>query len=57
MKWMRPEFVEIDMSAEIGGYQRDNDGPLGPEGPAPGPRVPARFADVATPAGPASAEA
>jgi len=27
MKWMRPEFVEIDMSAEIGGYQRDNEGP------------------------------
>jgi hypothetical protein len=27
MKWERPEFVEIDMSAEIGGYQRDNDGP------------------------------
>lgn len=57
MKWMRPEFVEIDMSAEIGGYQRDNEGPLGPEGPAQGPRVPARFADVATPSGPASAEA
>lgn len=27
MKWERPEFVEIDMSAEIGGYQRDNEGP------------------------------
>jgi hypothetical protein len=55
MKWMRPEFVEIDMSAEIGGYQRDNDGPT--EGPAQGPRVPVAFAAAATSASPASAEA
>jgi len=30
--WETPSFVEIDMSAEIGGYQGDyGDGPNGPD--------------------------
>ena len=29
--WETPSFVEIDMSAEIGGYQGDYDGPNGPD--------------------------
>lgn len=35
MKWERPEFVEIGMNAEIGGYQSDfGEGePAGPRGP------------------------
>jgi hypothetical protein len=35
MKWERPDFVEIGMNAEIGGYQSDfSDGePAGPQGP------------------------
>ena len=35
MKWERPDFVEIGMNAEIGGYQSDfGDGePAGPQGP------------------------
>lgn len=31
-RWQTPSFVEIDMSAEIGGYQGDyDDGPNGPD--------------------------
>lgn len=31
-KWQKPEFVEIRMNAEIGGYQPDDqDGPDGSE--------------------------
>ena len=35
MKWERPDFLEIGMNAEIGGYQSDfGDGePAGPRGP------------------------
>jgi hypothetical protein len=35
MKWERPDFVEIAMNAEIGGYQSDfgDEPPLGPRGP------------------------
>ena len=35
MKWERPDFVEIGMNAEIGGYQSDfgDDEPAGPRGP------------------------
>lgn len=35
MKWERPDFIEIGMNAEIGGYQSDfGDGdPAGPRGP------------------------
>ena len=33
MKWETPAFIEINMSAEIGGYQRD-DGDRDPWGPA-----------------------
>jgi hypothetical protein len=29
MTWQTPEFVEIDMSAEIGGYQGEDFGPDG----------------------------
>ncbi len=34
-KWETPSFVEINMSAEIGGYQSDSDGrdPVGPAAP------------------------
>lgn len=35
MKWERPDFVEIGMNAEIGGYQSDF-----PEGEPAGPRGP-----------------
>lgn len=52
MKWERPEFVEIGMNAEIGGYQSDfGEGePFGPTGPvvktaaAPGIETPASHA-------------
>jgi hypothetical protein len=35
MKWERPDFIEIAMNAEIGGYQSDFDeeNPVGPRGP------------------------
>jgi len=35
MKWERPDFIEIAMNAEIGGYQSDFDEekPVGPRGP------------------------
>ncbi len=35
MKWERPDFVEIGMNAEIGGYQSDfgDSEPAGPRGP------------------------
>ena len=35
MKWERPDFVEIGMNAEIGGYQSDfgEREPVGPKGP------------------------
>ena len=38
MKWEQPDFVEIAMNAEIGGYQSDfGDGePAGPRGPVVG---------------------
>ena len=45
MKWETPAFVEINMSAEIGGYQSDF-GDRDPWGPA-APR--ARQADAAAP--------
>jgi hypothetical protein len=37
MKWETPSFVEINMSAEIGGYQSDFDGqdPVAPAAPRP----------------------
>ena len=38
MKWEKPEFTEINMSAEIGGYQNDF-GDRDPSGPA-APRTP-----------------
>ncbi len=34
MKWETPAFVEINMSAEIGGYQTDFDDDREPAGPA-----------------------
>ena len=34
MKWETPTFVEINMSAEIGGYQTDFDDGQEPTGPA-----------------------
>jgi len=33
MKWETPTFVEINMSAEIGGYQTDFDDDREPAGP------------------------
>ena len=33
MKWETPAFVEINMSAEIGGYQTDFDDDHEPAGP------------------------
>ena len=33
MKWETPAFVEINMSAEIGGYQSDFDDDREPAGP------------------------
>jgi hypothetical protein len=35
MTWERPDFVEIGMNAEIGGYQSDfgDQEPAGPTGP------------------------
>jgi hypothetical protein len=35
MTWERPDFVEIGMNAEIGGYQSDfgDPEPVGPTGP------------------------
>ena len=33
MKWETPAFVEINMSAEIGGYQTDFDDDREPAGP------------------------
>ena len=35
MKWETPSFVEINMSAEIGGYQTDfgDEQPVGPAAP------------------------
>ena len=38
MKWERPDFVEIGMNAEIGGYQSDFGGgePAGPRNPVVG---------------------
>jgi len=35
MKWERPDFIEIAMNAEIGGYQSDFDqeNPIGPRDP------------------------
>lgn len=35
LTWERPDFVEIGMNAEIGGYQSDfgDDEPIGPRGP------------------------
>jgi len=38
MKWVTPAFVEINMSAEIGGYQTDFDDDREPAGP-PLPRT------------------
>lgn len=29
--WESPTFIEVDMSAEIGGYQGDEQGPNGPD--------------------------
>jgi hypothetical protein len=29
--WESPTFVEVDMSAEIGGYQGDEEQPNGPD--------------------------
>jgi hypothetical protein len=43
MKWEAPSFVEINMSAEIGGYQSDS-GDRDPIGPAP-PRADRRAQD------------
>lgn len=34
MKWETPVFVEINMSAEIGGYQTDFENDHDPAGPA-----------------------
>jgi hypothetical protein len=34
MKWETPAFVEINMSAELGGYQTDFDDDREPAGPA-----------------------
>jgi hypothetical protein len=42
MKWETPAFIEINMSAEIGGYQSDDSDrdPLGPVAtPSDGPRT------------------
>lgn len=43
MTWESPAFVEITMSAEIGGYGRDftDSDPSGPPGPVarPGPTI------------------
>lgn len=35
MKWETPAFIEINMSAEIGGYQNDfsDPDPMGPPAP------------------------
>jgi hypothetical protein len=47
MKWERPDFVEIGMNAEIGGYQSDfgDSEPVGPQRPVldtPSDKAPAR---------------
>jgi hypothetical protein len=36
MSWNKPEFIEVDMSAEIGGYQGE-DSDIPPNGPDPIP--------------------
>jgi hypothetical protein len=46
MKWETPAFVEINMSAEIGGYQTDFDDDREPAGP----RVPRTEKQDAPPA-------
>jgi hypothetical protein len=51
MKWETPAFVEINMSAEIGGYQSDfgDRDPVGPAAPrAQGP-VPPRVEGASSP--------
>jgi hypothetical protein len=51
MKWETPAFVEINMSAEIGGYQTDfsDPSPIGPPAPrtAGGQQGPAEAAATA----------
>jgi hypothetical protein len=44
MNWETPTFAEINMSAEIGGYQNDF-GDREPDGPPP-PRTPSPDADA-----------
>jgi hypothetical protein len=39
MQWLRPEFVEIKMDAEISGYQSEFDPPNGSKDPV-APREP-----------------
>ena len=48
MKWETPSFVEINMSAEIGGYQSDF-GDRDPDGAGPGRGIAVRrrFATLA----------
>jgi hypothetical protein len=40
MQWNTPSFVEINMNAEIGGYQSDWPGESEPEGPVTLPGFP-----------------
>ena len=53
MKWEPPTFVEINMSAEIGGYQndfgdRDPVGPAAPRAPSASGSVPSRVEGAAS---------
>jgi hypothetical protein len=52
MKWETPTFVEINMSAEIGGYQNDFDqqDPVAPAAPRRDDRAAASAGAVAQPA-------
>lgn len=54
MKWERPDFVEIGMNAEIGGYQSDfGDGePVGPSAPVVNSASRSVATDPATPSAP-----
>lgn len=54
MKWERPDFLEIGMNAEIGGYQSDfGDGePVGPSAPVVSPPSRTVTTDSATAAAP-----
>jgi hypothetical protein len=46
MEWQKPEFIEIDMNAEIGAYQRDTGDGTDPDRIAPAQAEPERAAQA-----------